>query len=68
MPDELVNNLFHASPHVPAHWNQGLSPQMITQGHGKEINSSYSRSNKRKRIKVYNSLPITYKELFPILI
>ena len=41
---------------------------MITQGHGKEINSSYSRSNKRKRIKVYNSLPITYRELFPILI
>ena len=68
MPDELVNNLFHTSPHALIHWNQGPPPQMITQGHGKEIDSSYSWSNKRKRIKVYNSLPITYRELFPILI
>ena len=68
IPDELVNNLFHTSPHALVHWNQGPSPQMITQGHGKEIDSSYSRSNKRKMIKVYHSLPMTYRELLRILI
>ena len=41
---------------------------MITQGHGKEIDSSYSLSNKRKKIKVYYSLPMTYTELLLILI
>ena len=30
MPDELVNNLFHTSPHTPLHCNQGPPPQMIT--------------------------------------
>ena len=63
MPDELVNNLFHASPHALVHWNQGPSSQMITQGHGKEIDSSYSRSNMRKMIKVYHSLSMTYKRV-----
>ena len=42
MRDELVNNLFHTSPHTLVHCNQGPPPQMITQGHGKEIDSSYS--------------------------
>ena len=68
MSDEPLNNLFHTSPHTPVHCNQGLPPQMITQGHGKEIDSSYYQSNKKKRIKVYHSLSITYTELLPILI
>ena len=68
MPDESVNNLLYTSPNALVHCNQGPPPQMITQGHGKEIDSSYSRSNKRKRIKVYHSLPMTYRELLPILI
>ena len=68
MPNEIVNNPFHTSPHTLVHGNQGPPPQMITQGHGKEINSSYSWSNKRKMIKVYHSLPMTYRELFPMLI
>ena len=68
MPDKSINNLLYISPHALVHWNQGPSPQMITQGHGKEIDSSYSWSNKRKRIKVYHSLPMTYRELLPILI
>ena len=65
MIDEPINNIFHTSPHTPVHCNQGPPPQMITQGHGKEIDSSYSRSNKRKRIKVYHSLSMNYKELPP---
>ena len=68
MSDESVNNLLYTSPYTSVHYNQGPPPQMITQGHGKEIDSSYSRSNKRKRIKVYHSLSMNYKELPPILI
>ena len=68
MPDELVNHLFHTLPHTPMQYNQGPLPQMITQRHGQMINSSYYRSNKRKRIKVYHSLPMTYIELLLILI
>ena len=41
---------------------------MITQEHGKKIDSRYSQSNKRKMIKVYHSFPMTYTELLPILI
>ena len=59
---------YYTSPHTPMHCNQGPPPQMITQGHDKEINSSYSWNNKRKKIKMYHSLPMTYRELFPILI
>ena len=33
-----------------------------------ESDSSYPRDNKRKRIKVYHSLPMTYGELLPMLI
>ena len=68
MPDKPVNNLFHMSPYTPMYCNQGPPPQMIIQRHGKEIDSSYSQSNKRKRIKVYHSLPMTYTELLLILI
>ena len=68
MPDEPINNLFHTSPHTSMHCNQGPPPQMLTQRHGKEIDSSYSQNNKRKMIKVYHSLPMTYRELLPILI
>ena len=63
MTDEPINNLFHTSPYTPVYCNQGPPPKMITQGHGKEIDSSYSWSNKRKRIKVYHSLPMTYKRV-----
>ena len=30
MPDKIVNNHFHTSPHTPVHCNQGPPPQMIT--------------------------------------
>ena len=66
--DEPVNNLFHTSPHTSVHCNQGPSSQVITQGHGKKIDSSYSQITKRKKIKVYHSFPMTYRELLLILI
>ena len=63
--DELVKNHPRSSlvPLVDLH-----SPQRFIQECDQEFDSSYPRGNKRKRIKVYHSLPMTYKKLLPVLI
>ena len=42
--------------------------QRFAREYGQKSDSSYPRGNKRKKIKVYHSLPMTYRELLPVLI
>ena len=44
------------------------SPQRFAREYDQESNSSCPWGNKRKRAKVYHSLPMSYRELLPILI
>ena len=44
------------------------SPQKFVRKRDRDFDSSYHRGNKRKRTKVYHSLPMTYGELLPVLI
>ena len=44
------------------------SPQRFARERGQKSNSSYPRGNKRKRTKMYHALPMSYRELLPILI
>ena len=44
------------------------SPQRFAQEYDQGSDPSYYQSKKRKRTKVYNSLPMSYTELLPLLI
>ena len=43
-------------------------PQRFARERDQKFDSSYPRGNKRKRTKVYHSLPMTYRELLLVLI
>ena len=68
--EEFVENFSH-SLCTPYTWVPQVDlppPQRFAREHGQESDSSYPWGNKRKRTKVYHSLPMTYKELLSVLI
>ena len=44
------------------------SPQRFAQEYDQKSNSGYYQSKKRKRTKVYHTLPMSYGELLPVLV
>ena len=68
--EESVGNLSRSlrTPHARVPQVDLLPSQRFAQEHGQESDSSYPRGNKRKRIKVYHSLLMTYEELLLVLI
>ena len=65
---EPVRN--HPRPSLYAQVPQAgfLSPQKFVRKRDRDSDSNCHRDNKRKRAKVYHSLPMTYEELLPVLI
>ena len=60
--EEAIKKLSH-SPQIM------FSPsQPSVQGRDLEVNSNYSQSNKRKRAKMYHTLPVSYAQLLPMLV
>ena len=59
-------------PHSPRYAQIPLaglhSPQSFTQEYDQESDSGYYQSKKKKRIKVYHMLSMSYGELLPILV
>ena len=69
--EESVRNLSRSSLRTLYAWVPHVSlplPQRFAWEHGQSSDSSYPRGNKRKMTKVYHSLPMSYRELLPILI
>ena len=66
--DELVTDLPHSSSYAQILLVGFPSPQKFVRKRDRDFDSSCHRGNKRKRAKVYHSLPMSYKELLPILI
>ena len=65
--DELVTDLPHSSSYAQILLVGFPSPQKFVRKRDRDSDSSCHRGNKRKRAKVYHSLPMTYEELLPIL-
>ena len=59
---EAVQNLSH-SPQI-----KSSSSQLLGQKKDLDINSNCSLSTKRKRAKMYHTLPVSYAQLLPILV
>ena len=68
--EESVGNLSRSlrTPHARVPQVDLLPSQRFARERGQESDSSYLRSNKKKRTKVYHSLLMTYRELLPVLI
>ena len=66
--DEPITDFPHSSSYTQVPQADFPSPQKFMQKYDRDSNSSYPRDNKEKRAKVYHSIPMSYKELFPILI
>ena len=66
---ESVRNLFHShTPCTQVPPIKCFSPQMSAWKNSQGSDSGYYLSKKRKRTKVYHSLPMSYTKLLPILI
>ena len=66
--DEPVKNHPCSSLYAQVPLADLYSPQRFARECGQESDSSYLGDNKRKRTKVYHSLPMTYRELLHVLI
>ena len=66
--NEPIKNFPHSPSYVQVLLASNHSPQMFAQERDQSSDSSYPRSHKRKKTKVYHSLLMTYGELLPILI
>ena len=66
--EEPVKNHPHSSSYAQVPQAGFPSPQKFVRKRDRDSDSSYHRGNKRKRTKVYHTLPMTYGELLPVLI
>ena len=66
--DELVADFPHLSSYAQVPLVGFLSPRKFVWKLDRDSDPSYPRGNKKKRAKVYHSLPMSYGELLPILI
>ena len=60
--EEAIQNLSRSSQ------VKSSSSQLSGQKRDLDINLNYSQSNKRKRAKMYHTLPVSYAQLLPILV
>ena len=66
--DELVVDFPHSSSYAHVPLVVFPSPQKFVRKRDRDSDSSYHFGNKRKRAKIYHSLPMSYGELLPVLI
>ena len=66
--DESIAYFPHSSSYAQVPLVDFPSPQKFARKYDQESDSSCPRDNKREKTKVYHSLPMSYRELFPILI
>ena len=66
--EEPVENHPHSSSYAQVPQTGFFSPQKFVRKRDRDSDSSCHWGKKRKKTKVYHALPMTYKELFPVLI
>ena len=66
--DEPVTDFPHSSSNAQVPLASFPSPQKFVRKRDRDSDSSCPQGNKRKKTKVYHSLSMSYREMFPILI